>query len=174
MRAYLGLVSQAINVSMIKFKGRSSLKQYMPKMPMKRDYKVWMRCNESGFRCQFKIFAGQVKDVEKKLGERVVKSLSEKSESSSPSSLRGRELKSFASFRRSILPGEENNEREKKNPPKILDTCPPFSLPSELNQINRANKTRNKFQKETEGPKKRIAQAKRYEIFSFSDFLHCM
>ena len=69
---------QAIDESMIKFKGRSSLKQYMPKKPIKRAYKVWMRCDESGFACQFEIYMGKTKDAEKNLGERVVKLLSEK------------------------------------------------------------------------------------------------
>ncbi|GFS34592.1 piggyBac transposable element-derived protein 4 [Nephila pilipes] len=63
---------QAINESMIKFKGRTSLKQYMLKKLIKRGYKVWMSCDESGFRFQFKIYTGKVKDVENKLSERVV------------------------------------------------------------------------------------------------------
>ncbi|GFS90833.1 piggyBac transposable element-derived protein 4 [Nephila pilipes] len=57
---------QAINESMIKFNGRSSLKQNMSKKPIKRGYEVWMRCDESGFRYQFKIYTGKEKDVEKK------------------------------------------------------------------------------------------------------------
>ncbi|GFT68032.1 piggyBac transposable element-derived protein 4 [Nephila pilipes] len=69
---------QAIDESMIKFKGRSSLKQYISKMPIKGGYKIWMCCDESVFACQFKIFIGKVEDVEKNLGERVLKSLSEK------------------------------------------------------------------------------------------------
>ncbi|GFS85859.1 hypothetical protein NPIL_346571 [Nephila pilipes] len=32
---------QAIDESMIPFKGRSSLKQYIPNKPIKRGYKVW-------------------------------------------------------------------------------------------------------------------------------------
>ncbi|KFM77001.1 PiggyBac transposable element-derived protein 4, partial [Stegodyphus mimosarum] len=68
---------QAIDESMIKFKGRSSLKQYMPKKPIKRGYKVWMRCDESGFASQFQIYTGKVKEVERNLGERVVKTLTE-------------------------------------------------------------------------------------------------
>ena len=31
----------AIDESMIKFKGRSTMKQYLPKRPTKREYKVW-------------------------------------------------------------------------------------------------------------------------------------
>lgn len=69
--------NQAIDESMIKFKGRSSIKQYMPKKPIKRGYKVWMRCEESGYASQFEIYTGKVdKIVQKNLGESVVMSLS--------------------------------------------------------------------------------------------------
>src|SRR5690242_18734409 len=34
-----------IDESMIKFKGRSSLKQYLPLKPIKRGYKVWCLCD---------------------------------------------------------------------------------------------------------------------------------
>ncbi|XP_035208655.1 piggyBac transposable element-derived protein 4-like [Stegodyphus dumicola] len=68
--------TQAVDESMIRFKGRSSLKQYMPKKPIKRGYKVWMRCDVTGFACQFEIYTGKLGDsVEKNLGERVVKTL---------------------------------------------------------------------------------------------------
>ena len=50
----------------------------MPKKPIKRGYKIWMRCDESVFACQFEIYTGKLKDVEKNLGERVVKTLSKK------------------------------------------------------------------------------------------------
>lgn len=64
---------QAVDESMIKFKGRSTLKQYMPKKPIKRGYKVWMRCNETGFASQFDIYTGKSGEVaEKNLAERVV------------------------------------------------------------------------------------------------------
>ncbi|GBM01711.1 PiggyBac transposable element-derived protein 4 [Araneus ventricosus] len=69
---------QSIDESMVKFKGRSSLKQYMPKKPIKRGYKIWMRCDQSGFVCQFEIYTGKVDQlVEKNLGARVVTNLSE-------------------------------------------------------------------------------------------------
>lgn len=69
---------QAIDESMVKFKGRSSLRQYMPKKPIKRGYKIWMRCDQSGFVCQFEIYTGKVDQlVERNLGERVVKNLCE-------------------------------------------------------------------------------------------------
>ncbi|KFM62055.1 PiggyBac transposable element-derived protein 4, partial [Stegodyphus mimosarum] len=69
--------NQSIDESMIRFKGRSSLKQYLPKKPIKRGYKVWMRCDESGYACKFEIYTGKTHEVEKNLSERVVKMLSE-------------------------------------------------------------------------------------------------
>ena len=63
---------------MIKFKGRSTLKQFMPKKPIKRGYKVWMRCNETGFASQFHVYTGKSDEIaEKNLAERVVKNLCE-------------------------------------------------------------------------------------------------
>lgn len=68
---------QAIDESMIKFKGRSAMKQYMPMKPIKRDYKVWVRADMNGFVCEFQIYTGKIDDKsEKNLGERVVKDLS--------------------------------------------------------------------------------------------------
>ncbi|GFY66665.1 piggyBac transposable element-derived protein 4 [Trichonephila inaurata madagascariensis] len=69
---------QAIDESMIKFKGGLSLKQYMPKKPIKRGYKVWMRCDSSGFACEFQIYTGKTEGVERNLGERVTRNLSQK------------------------------------------------------------------------------------------------
>lgn len=69
--------NQSIDESMIKFKGRSTIKQYMPKKPIKRGFKVWMRCNDSGFASQFEIYSGKREVVEKHLGENVVKRLTE-------------------------------------------------------------------------------------------------
>ncbi|GBM93636.1 hypothetical protein AVEN_197488-1 [Araneus ventricosus] len=61
---------------MIKFNDRSSLKQYMSKKPIKRGCKIWMRCDESGYACQFDIYTGKTAEsIEKGLGERVVSSL---------------------------------------------------------------------------------------------------
>ncbi|KAL3192155.1 hypothetical protein MRX96_059266 [Rhipicephalus microplus] len=53
---YLPTELLAIDESMIKFKGRSSLKQYMPKKPVKRGYKVWMLCASSGYNLKFDIY----------------------------------------------------------------------------------------------------------------------
>lgn len=61
---------------MIAFKGRSSIKQYMPNKPTKRGYKVWTRADALGYVCQFDVYTGKVENiVEKNLGSRVVKSL---------------------------------------------------------------------------------------------------
>jgi len=38
-------LSQSMDEAMILFKGRHSIKQYMPLKPIKRGYKVWMRCD---------------------------------------------------------------------------------------------------------------------------------
>ena len=57
-----------MNQSIVKFKGRSFLKQYMPKKTIKRGYKIWMRWDQSDFACQFQIYAGKINDnVQKKL-----------------------------------------------------------------------------------------------------------
>ncbi|XP_046681368.1 piggyBac transposable element-derived protein 4-like [Homalodisca vitripennis] len=71
---------QSVDESMIRFKGRSTLKQYMPLKPVKRGYKVWVRADESGFICEFQIYTGRLRDgrAEKLLGERVVRDLTEK------------------------------------------------------------------------------------------------
>lgn len=70
---------QSIDESMIKFKGRSTLKQYMPLKPIKRGYKVWVRADESGYICEFQIYTGKRQGgrAEKSLGERVVRDLTE-------------------------------------------------------------------------------------------------
>lgn len=68
---------QSVDESMIRFKGRSSLKQYMPKKPIKRGYKVWMRCDGSGYACKFEIYSGKMQEVERNLGESVVKLMCE-------------------------------------------------------------------------------------------------
>ena len=77
LQSYLPSKNQAIDESMIKFKGRSSLRQYMPMKPVKRGYKVWLRADESGYISKFQIYSGKVGEAaEKNLGARVVKELS--------------------------------------------------------------------------------------------------
>ncbi|CAG4963420.1 unnamed protein product [Parnassius apollo] len=71
--------SQSIDECMIKFKGRSTLKQYMPKKPVKRGFKVWSRCDSlTGYLYQFEIYTGKKDDAttEVGLGASVVRELS--------------------------------------------------------------------------------------------------
>lgn len=45
---------------MIKLKGRSSLKQYIPDKPIKRGYKVWTPADAHGYVvCQFQVYEGK-------------------------------------------------------------------------------------------------------------------
>lgn len=75
-QSYKPSKNQSIDESMIRFKGRSCLKQFMPLKPVKRGYKVWIRADESGYACQFQVYTGKVNDTaEKELGSRVVKDL---------------------------------------------------------------------------------------------------
>ena len=67
----------SIDESMIAFKGRSTLKQYMPLKPVKRGYKVWCLADaENGFVMRFSIYTGKANQdaraPEVGLGESVV------------------------------------------------------------------------------------------------------
>ncbi|XP_035233953.1 piggyBac transposable element-derived protein 3-like [Stegodyphus dumicola] len=70
---------QAIDESMAKFKGRSSLKQYMPMKPVKRGIKIWQRCDsKTGYVYDMNIYSGkETGEVQGTLGERVVSKLTE-------------------------------------------------------------------------------------------------
>jgi len=60
---------------MIAFKGRSSMKQYMPLKPVKRGYKAWcLSDSTTGFVTTFDIYTGkaQAADDGYSLGKRVV------------------------------------------------------------------------------------------------------
>lgn len=66
----------SIDESMICFKGRSSIRQYMPNKPIKWGYKVWTRADASGYIDEFQIYTGKVNgNAEKQLGPRVIKDL---------------------------------------------------------------------------------------------------
>lgn len=73
-RCYNPHKEQAINEAMIKYKGRTSLKQYTPMKPIKRDIKVWCRADShSGYLCDFDIYTGRHRDgIQKGLGYSVV------------------------------------------------------------------------------------------------------
>ena len=76
--SYKPTCNQSVDESMIRFKGRSCLKQYMPQKPIKRGYKMWVRANENGYISQFEIYTGKVGTLtEKNLGARVVKTMTE-------------------------------------------------------------------------------------------------
>lgn len=65
----------SIDESMIGFKGRSALKQYLPNKPTKRGFKVWvLACSVTGFMVFFDIYEGkkEVRGKEETLGEHVV------------------------------------------------------------------------------------------------------
>lgn len=50
----------SIDEAMIPFKGRTSLKQYIPNKPIKRGIKVWVRADaENGYVCQFEVYVGK-------------------------------------------------------------------------------------------------------------------
>ena len=70
---------QSIDESMVKFKGRSVLKQYLPLKPTKREVKVWQRCDaQTGYIFDPNIYTGKAKNDEFSqgaLGERAVTKL---------------------------------------------------------------------------------------------------
>ncbi|XP_047111729.1 piggyBac transposable element-derived protein 4-like [Schistocerca piceifrons] len=70
--------AQSIDESMIKFKGRSALKQYLPMKPVKRGIKIWMRSDSvTGYTYGFNIYFGNdANNMDGTLGERVVLQLS--------------------------------------------------------------------------------------------------
>ena len=63
----------SIDKAMIKFKGRSAMKQYVPKKPIKRGFKVWVRADcDNGFVCEYQVYCGKEKRSETGLESRVV------------------------------------------------------------------------------------------------------
>ncbi|XP_050293720.1 uncharacterized protein LOC126734226 [Anthonomus grandis grandis] len=66
----------SVDESMIKFKGRSMIKQYMPAKPVKRGYKVWMIADSTGYCWDFKKYCGKTGPVaEKCLGTKVLQKI---------------------------------------------------------------------------------------------------
>ncbi|GBO20200.1 Chimeric ERCC6-PGBD3 protein [Araneus ventricosus] len=53
---------------MILFKGRSTLKQYNPKKPIKRGYKLWCRSDMSGYMYEFEVYQGKDDSEFKRFG----------------------------------------------------------------------------------------------------------
>ena len=67
----------SIDEAMIHFKGRSTMKQYLPQTPVKRRIKVWVRADSvNGYVSEFQVYHGKQGQRETSLGERVVKDLS--------------------------------------------------------------------------------------------------
>ena len=53
----------AIDEAMVKYKGRSSIKQYMPKKPIKRGFKIWMMADSSsGYVAKYQVYEGKSPD----------------------------------------------------------------------------------------------------------------
>lgn len=68
---------QSVDEYMVKFKGRSTLKQYMPKKPIKRGFKIWARCDaKTGYMYQFEVYTSKGDSTENNgLGYNVVMKL---------------------------------------------------------------------------------------------------
>ncbi|KAF2904101.1 hypothetical protein ILUMI_02076 [Ignelater luminosus] len=70
-KSYKPTRCQAIDESMIRFKGKISFRQYVSMKPIKKGYKMWVRANDSGFISQCQIYTGKTRDnVEHNLEER--------------------------------------------------------------------------------------------------------
>ena len=67
----------SVDEAMIPFKGRSSIKQYLPMKPVKRGFKVWMVADAiTGYVSNFEVYTGKKGDKpETGLGSTVVKTL---------------------------------------------------------------------------------------------------
>ena len=73
---YLPHKENAVDEAMVPFKGRSSLKQYVPLKPVRRGFKIWVRADSTnGYICDFSVYTGKEESAEKNLGPKVVKSL---------------------------------------------------------------------------------------------------
>ena len=77
MTTYNPSVNLSIDEAMISFKGRASIKQYMPQKPTKRGIKVWMRSDSlNGYVSQFSVYTGKEGNTaEVGLGGNVVRKL---------------------------------------------------------------------------------------------------
>lgn len=74
LEAYNPSRNLSVDESMIAFKGRTHLKQYMPQKPIKRGIKVWaLCCADTGYLLQFSVYEGRRESDEKgSLGEKTV------------------------------------------------------------------------------------------------------
>ena len=80
LQAYHPHCNVSIDEAMIKFKGRCTMKQYMPKKPIKRGFKVWVRADaHNGYISELEVYSGKKGDtVQKGLGQTVVETLTDK------------------------------------------------------------------------------------------------
>ena len=69
----------AVGKAMIQFKGRCTLKQYMPPKPVRRGIKLWALADSlNGYISEFEVYTGKKANaVEKNLGSNVVKTLTQ-------------------------------------------------------------------------------------------------
>ncbi|CAI6369783.1 unnamed protein product [Macrosiphum euphorbiae] len=75
--AYYGTRELSVDESMIKFKGRSTIKQYNPMKPIKHGYKLWCIADLNGYILKYSVYQGKNETLEQEfdkynLGERVV------------------------------------------------------------------------------------------------------
>ena len=76
--AYYPHCELSIDEAMIPFKGRSSMKQYVPLKPVKRGFKVWAMADaRNGYVYDLNVYTGATGDRETGLGEKVVLTLAE-------------------------------------------------------------------------------------------------
>ena len=76
--AYYPHCELSIDEAMIPFKGRSSMKQYLPLKPVKRGFKVWAMADaHNGYMYDFNVYTGATGNREMGLGEKVVLTLAE-------------------------------------------------------------------------------------------------
>lgn len=70
--------NQSIDEHMVKFKGRSSMKQYVKNKPIKWGFKFWYRCASStGYLYQLELYLGKKESAEENLGPGVVLKMTE-------------------------------------------------------------------------------------------------
>lgn len=72
-----GTSELSVDESIIKFKGRSTLKQYNPLKPIKRGYKLWCIADQNEYIMKFSVYQGKNEMLEKQfentnLEERIV------------------------------------------------------------------------------------------------------
>ena len=77
MEMYTPNKEVAVDEAMVKFSGRSAIKQYLPMKPIKRGIKVWvLGDSRNGYFSKFEVYTGKKgNSPEQGLGARVVKDL---------------------------------------------------------------------------------------------------